>query len=162
MSSLIPSRLARWGRTALGVLALTVMFGPSLAAFATSRPVVPVPTKPLVPVIGAHPFLSLASDTCLDDGPLHIGPVERTKGLIYEAGLVERMTRTARQCLSSSGYLTLSASVDGKGKIADISADSGVDPAPAVCARSAILAGGAVETRGPGQMTIGFFIGTRP
>ena len=159
--SLQPSPLARWGRVLLGVLALAVMFGPSLAAFATSRPVVPVPTKPLVPVISAHPFLSLQFETCIDDGPLHIGPVQKTKGLFYEPALLERMTRTARQCLSSSGYLTLSAAVDRNGAITTVEADSGADPAPAACARSAILADGAVETRGPGQMKIGFFMGSR-
>lgn len=158
--SLTPSPLARWGRMALALLAVAVFFGPPLAAFATSPAVVPVPpTQPRVPVIHAQPFLTLASDTCFDDGPLHIGPVQKTKGLFYEAGLRDRLTETARRCLPSSGYLTVSASVDRKGNLSEVAADSGADRVPAECALSFIRSAGPVETRGPGRMKIGFFVG---
>jgi len=143
----------------LGLLAIGIMFGPSLAAFATSRPVVPVPIRPRVPVIQAQPFSRVDHDFCVDGGGLRLGPVEKTKGLFYEAALQERLTEAARRCLSGSGYLTVSASVDPKGNLRAFEADSGSDAAPAACARSFMRTEGPVETRGPGTMRIGFFTG---
>ncbi len=157
--SFTPSPIVLWGKMTLALLAAAALCGPSIAAFATSRPVVPVPTKVWVPVIRAHPFLNLAGDSCIGDPPLHIGPTERTKGLFYEEGLRQRMTESAVRCLGSSGYFTLSVSVDRNGNVGAVHAESGGDRASADCATAAIRNGGAVETRGPGRMAIGFFMG---
>jgi hypothetical protein len=158
--SLQPSRLARWGRMVLGLLAMAVMFGPSLAAFATSRPVVPVPERPRVPVIAVHPFLDVNYQSCFADPPLHIGPTLETKGLFYVAALRERMIAAASACTNpSSGYLVLSVSVDRRGRISDVEADAGYDRQLAACATTYLERNGDVETRGPGRMKIGFFMG---
>ena len=116
--SLTPSPLARWGRVALGLAAAAALFGPSLAAFATSRIEVPAPARPPVEVIGARAFPSLAAGARAGAPPLHVGPTERTAGLRREAALRARMNDAASRCaLRASGYLVLSASVDaGYGK----------------------------------------------
>ena len=157
--SFTPSPFVLWGKMTLGLLAAAALFGPSIAAFASSPPVVPVPSKVWVPVIRAHPFLNLAAGSGIGDPPLHIGPAQSTRGLFYEEALRQRMIETASRCLDSSGYLTLSASVDPRGNIRDVDAESGGDRAVAACATAAIRGDGAVETRGPGRMKIGFFMG---
>jgi hypothetical protein len=158
--SLQPSRLARWGRMVLGFLAMAVMFGPSLAAFATSRPVVPVPDRPRVPVIAVHPFLDVTSASCMPLPALHVGPTLESKGLFYVAPLRERMIAAASVCTdSSSGYLVLSVSVDRRGRITGVDADAGYDRQLAACATTYLERNGDVETRGPGSMKIGFFMG---
>lgn len=145
---------------ALGVLAIAFMFGPSLAAFATSRPVVPVPENPRVPVIPVHPFRDLTHDSCIADPPLHVGPTMETKGLFYVAALEQRMIAAASACTDpSSGYLVLSASVDRQGRITGVDADAGRDRHLAACATTYLERNGDVETRGPGSIKIGFFMG---
>jgi hypothetical protein len=158
--SLTPSRLARWGRTVLGFAAIVVMFGPSLAAFATSRIEVPVPTRRPVEVIATRPFPGLAAGTRAGGPPLRVGPMERTAGLVHEAPLRDRMNEAASRCaVRSSSYLVLSASVDGKGRLTHVSGEAGADGPLADCAASFIRQAGPLDTRGPGTLEIGYFMG---
>jgi hypothetical protein len=158
--SLQPSRLARWGRTVLGFLALAVMLGPSLAAFATSRIEVPAPTRPPVEVIATRPFPVLAAGSRAGAPPLHVGPTVRTPGLVAEAALRSRLNEAAARCaLRASTFLVLSASVDKKGHLTDVKGDAGEDTALAACATAFVRQAGAVETRGPGTLEIGYFMG---
>jgi hypothetical protein len=144
----------------LGLLAVAVMFGPSLAAFATSRIEVPVPRRRPVEVIATRPFPALAAGKRTGAPPLHIGPTARTPGLLFEAALRSKMNEAASRCaLDSSTYLLLSASVDKKGRLTGVTGDSGDDRALADCAAAFVRQAGAVETRGPGTLEIGYFMG---
>lgn len=158
---LTPSRWNLWGRMALPLLGAAAFFGPSLAAFATSRPVGEIgAAPPPIPVIRVHPFLDVGATTCGWDAPVHDGPHERT-GVLSPSGPVDaRMLVAATRCLrASSGFLTLSVSVDAKGKVRDVEADTGGDEALADCATSFVRGGGRFETRGPGTLKIGYYMG---
>jgi hypothetical protein len=73
------------------------------------------------------------------------------------------MNEAASRCaLASPTYLVLSASVDKKGHLTGVTGDSGNDRALADCAAAFVRQGGAVETRGPGSLKIGYFMGGRP
>jgi hypothetical protein len=136
------------------------MLGPSLAAFATSRIVVPVPRRPPVEVIATRPFPVLAGGARAGAPPLRVGPTARTPGLLAEAALRSRMNEAASRCaLASSTYLLLSASVDKKGHLTGVRGDSGNDQALADCATAFVRQGGAMATRGPGTLEIGYFMG---
>lgn len=144
----------------LGLLAMAVLFGPSLAAFATSRIEVPVSRRKPVEVIATRPFPALAAGMVAGAPPLRIGPTARTPGLVAEAALRGRMNEAAARCVvRSSVYLVLSTSVDRRGRIADAKADAGDDRALADCATAFLRKGGPVETRGPGSLEIGYFMG---
>src|SRR6202044_3599704 len=90
---LTPSRFALWGRMTVPLLVAAAFFGPSIAAFATARPVVAagLTAPPPIPVISVHPFLSLDDGSCTGDSPLHVGPTHQTNPLFYEASLRARM-----------------------------------------------------------------------
>ena len=160
---LTPSRFALWGRMTLPLLVAAGFFGPSIAAFATSRPVVAVGVAPPppIPVISVHPFLNLApNDSCIEGPPLHIGPTRRTAVLFYEESLRARMNQAAEQCAGpSSGYLVLSVSVDKTARITDVTADAGADEGLARCATMVMRRSRGLETRGPGTLEIGYFMG---
>ena len=144
------------------VLVAAAFFGPSIAAFATSRPVVAVPTNPPIPVISVHPFLSLAADSCFSDPPIHDGPHEQTGQLSHREALDSRMRAAAVTCLGpTSSFLTLSVSVDANGSVRDVQVDSGADEALADCATTFVRRGGRLETRGPGTLTTGYYVGHR-
>jgi hypothetical protein len=144
----------------LGLLAMAVMFGPSLAAFATSRIEVPAPTRPPVEVIATRPFPTLAAGARAGAPPLRIGPTVRTPGLVAEAALRGRMNEAAARCaLRASTFLVLSASVDRKGRLTEVKGDAGEDRALADCATVVLRQAGPVETRGPGTLEIGYFMG---
>ena len=139
------------------------LFGPSIAAFATSRPVVAVgvAAPPPIPVIQVHPFLDLAhDDSCIEGPPLHVGPTHRTAILFYEESLRVRMNQAAAECTGpSSGYLVLSVAVDEAARITNVSADAGADSAVASCATTFMRRSRGLETRGPGTLEIGYFMG---
>ena len=157
---LTPSPLARLLRVALGLAAAAALFGPSLAAFATSRIEVPVPTRPPIEVIAARPFSRLAVGARPGAPPWRVGPTARTPGLVCEAPLRARMNDAAAGCaLRSSGYLVLAASVDGRGRLTDVRADAGDDRSLADCAATRLREIGVFETRGPGTLEIGYFMG---
>ena len=159
---LTPSRFALWGRVTMPVLVAAAFFGPSIAAFATSRPVVSlgVPAPPPIPVISVHPFLSLDYGSCTGESPLHVGPTYQTSSLIHEASLRARMNDAAAECVGpSSGYLVLSVTVDENARIRDVSADAGADQRLARCATTYIQRSQGLETRGPGTLQIGYFMG---
>ncbi len=146
----------------LPLLVAAAFFGPSIAAFATSRPVVAVGVAPPpIPVIRVHPFLNLAhDDSCIEGPPLHLGPTHRTTVLFYEESLRVRMNQAAAECTGpSSGYLVLSVSVDETARITDVRADSGADQALASCATTFMRRSRGLETRGPGTLEIGYFMG---
>ncbi len=144
----------------LPLLVAAALFGPSIAAFATSRPAVAVAMKPPIAVIQVHPFLNLADGSCFPDPPLHIGPIHRTEVLFYEESLLTRMNEAAEQCAGlSSGYLVLSVSVDKAARITEVTADAGTDEELASCATMAMRRSRGLETRGPGTLEIGYFMG---
>jgi hypothetical protein len=159
---LTPSRFALWGRMTLPLLVAAAFFGPSIAAFATSRPVVAVgvAAPPRIPVISVHPFLSLDCGSCTGDSPLHVGPTHQTKPLFYEASLRARMNEAAAECVGrSSGYLVLSVTVDKTARITNVTAEAGADEGPASCATTFMQRSRGLETRGPGTLEIGYFMG---
>jgi hypothetical protein len=159
---LTPSRFALWGRMTLPLLVAAAFFGPSIAAFATSRPVVAVgmAPPPPIPVIAVHPFSGLAYASCASDSLVHVGPTHQTNPLFYEASLRARMNDAAAECVGpSSGYLVLSVAVDEAARITSVSADAGADSAVASCARTFMRRSRGLETRGPGTLEIGYFTG---
>ncbi|HLK91312.1 MAG TPA: hypothetical protein VKZ18_15550 [Polyangia bacterium] len=158
--SLTPSPLARVGRVALGLAVAAAVFGPSLAVFATSHLEVPAPTRPPIEVIAARPFARLAAGGRPGAAPLRVGPIERTPGLVHEAPLRDRMNDAAARCVvRSSRYLVLAASVDGRGRLTAVQTEAGDDRALADCAATRLREAGPVETRGPGTLEIGYFMG---
>jgi hypothetical protein len=158
--SLTPSRFALWGRMTLPLLIAAAFFGPSIAAFATSRPAVAVAMRPPIAVIQVHPFLNLTYGSCFPYPPLHIGPIHRTEVLFYEESLLVRMNQAAEQSAGpSSGYLVLSVTVDKTARITDVTADAGPDEELASCATTAMRRSRGLETRGPGTLEIGYFMG---
>ncbi len=158
---LTPSRFALWGRMSLPLLVAAALFGPSLAAFATARPVVAVGVAPPppIPVISVHPFVDLTAGSCTLDPPVHMGPTHRTTVLFYEESLRARMNEAAAQCTGPSGYLVLSVAVDKAARITKVSAESGADSAAASCATAFMRGSRNLETRGPGTLEIGYFMG---
>ena len=158
---LTPSRFAVWGRMTLPLLVAAAFFGPSIGAFATSRPVVAVGVAPPppIPVIQVHPFLNLDYGSCTGDSPLYVGPTHQTNPLFYEASLRERMNRAAAECAGPSGYLVLSVAVDRDARITNVHADAGADSAVARCATTFLRHSRDLETRGPGTLEIGYFTG---
>ena len=159
---LTPSRFTVWGRMTLPLLVAAAFFGPSIAAFATSRPVVAVGAvpPPPIPVISVHPFLNLAAGSCTPDPPLHIGPTHQTAVLFYEQSLRDRMNEAAARCVGSApGYLVLSVSVDEAARVTDVTADAGADRELASCATTFMRRSRGLETRGPGTLEIGYFMG---
>jgi hypothetical protein len=160
---LTPSRFALWGRMSLPALVAAAFFGPSIAAFATSRPVVSLgaETPPPIPVISVHPFLSLDYGSCTGDSPLHVGPTHQTSSLFYVASLRARMDDAAAECVGpSSGYLVLSVTVDKTAGITNVTADAGADQRLARCATTFMQRSHRLETRGPGTLQIGYFMGS--
>jgi hypothetical protein len=144
----------------LPLLIAAAFFGPSIAAFATSRPVVALPTNPPIPVISVHPFLSLAQDSCIADPPVHDGPHEQTGKLFRSGSLDSRMLAAAVKCLGPrSNFLTLSVSVDANGNLRKVEADTGEDHALADCATSFVRRGERLQTRGPGTLKVGYYMG---
>lgn len=159
---LTPSRFALWGRMTLPVLIAAAFFGPSIAAFATSRPAVAlgVAAPPRVPVIAVHPFLSVDYGSCTRESLLHVGPTHQTSSLSDEASLRARMNDAAAECVGpSSGYLILSVTIDKTSRITDVTADAGGDQPLARCATAFIQRSRGLETRGPGTLQIGYFMG---
>ena len=159
---LTPSRFALWGRMTLPLLVAALFLGPSMAAFATSRPVVAlgVAAPPPIPVISVHPFLSLDYGSCTGESPLHVGPTHQTSSLSHEASLRTRMNDAVAECVDpSSGYLVLSVTVDGTARITDVTADAGADRRLALCATTSLQRSHGLETRGPGTLQIGYFMG---
>src|SRR4051812_29706260 len=157
---LTPSRWKLWGRMLLPLAVAGAFFGPSIAAFATSRPVVAVGVAPPppIPVISVHPFLSLSHDSsCIEGPPVHVGPTHRTAVLFYEQSLRERMNGAAAECAGPSGYLVLSVAVDKGARITNVRADAGPDSAVASCATTFMRRSQDLETRGPGTLEIGYF-----
>ena len=159
---LTPSRFALWGRMTVPLLVAAAFFGPSIAAFATARPVVAagLTAPPPIPVISVHPFLSLDDGSCTGDSPLHVGPTHQTNPLFYEASLRARMNAAAAECVGpSSGYLVLSVTVDRTARITDVTADAGADQGLERCATTFMKRSRGLETRGPGTLEIGYFVG---
>ena len=144
----------------LPLLVAAAFFGPSIAAFATSRPVVAVGvTPPPIPVIQVRPFLNLDYGSCTGDSPVYVGPTHQTNRLFYEAALRDRMNQAAAECAGPSGYLVLSVAVDRDARVTNVSADSGADSAVASCATTVMRHSRNLETRGPGTLEIGYFTG---
>lgn len=146
----------------LPLLIAAALFGPSIAAFATSRPVaaVGVVAPPPIPVIQVHPFLSLDYGSCTGDSPLHVGPTHQTNPLFHEASLRARMNEAAAECVDpSSGYLVLSVTVDQTARITNVTAEAGADAGLARCATTFMRRSQGLETRGPGTLEIGYFMG---
>ena len=139
------------------------LFGPSIAAFATSRPVVAVGVAPPppIPVIQVRPFLNIDYGSCTGDSPLYVGPTHQTNRLFYEASLRDRMNEAAAKCTGPSGYLVLSVAVDKDARITKVSADAGADSAVASCAMTFMRRARDLETRGPGTLEIGYFTGRK-
>jgi len=108
-----------------------------------------------------HPFLNLDSgSSCIQGPPLHIGPTHRTAILFYEESLRDRMNQAAAECTRpSSGYLVLSVAVDKDAQVTKVSADAGADSAVASCATKFLRRSRDLETRGPGTLEIGYFMG---
>jgi hypothetical protein len=144
----------------LPLLVAAALFGPSIAAFATSRPVVTlgVAAPPPIPVISVRPFLNLAYGSCTGDSPVRVGPTHQTSPLFYEASLRARMNDAAAECVSS-GYLVLSVTVDKSARITEVTADAGADQRVARCATTFLRHSRGLETRGPGTLQIGYFTG---
>jgi hypothetical protein len=70
------------------------------------------------------------------------------------------MTEAASRCSDrSSNYLILSTTVDARGTIGRVEADTGDDEALAKCATGFVRQSGPLETRGPGTLAIGYFMG---
>jgi hypothetical protein len=65
----------------------------------------------------------------------------------------------ARCALRTSRYLVLAAAVDGRGRLTEVRAEAGDDRPLADCAASRLREAGPVETRGPGTLEIGYFMG---
>jgi hypothetical protein len=145
----------------LPLVVAAALFGPSIGAFATSRPVVAVGVAPPpIPVIRVHPFLEVGATTCNWDAAVHDGPHEQRGELSPPDPVDARMRVAATRCLrASSGFLTLSVSIDAKGSIRAVEADTGGDGALADCATALVRTGGRFETRGPGTLTIGYYLG---
>jgi hypothetical protein len=145
----------------LPLLVAGAFFGPSIAAFATSRPVVAVGVAPPppIPVIQVRPFLNLDYGSCTGDSPLYVGPTHQTNRLFYEASLRGHMDEAARECTGPAGYLVLSVAVDKDARIANVVADAGPDVAVASCATTFMRRARDLETRGPGTLQIGYFTG---
>ena len=143
------------------LLVAAALFGPSIAAFATARPVVAVGVAPPppIPVISVHPFLNLDSGSCTGDSPVYVGPTHQTNPLFYEASLRERMNQAAAECAGPSGFLVLSVGVDRDARITTVHADAGGDSAVASCATTFLRHSRDLETRGPGTLAIGYFTG---
>jgi hypothetical protein len=154
-----PSRFALWGRMTFPLVVAAALFGPSIAAFATSRPVVAVGVAPPpIPVIQVRPFLNL-DGSCTADSPLYVGPTHQTSRLFYEASLRAHMNEAAAECTGPSGYLVLSVAVDKDARITNVVADAGPNIAVASCATTFMRRARDLETRGPGTMEIGYFVG---
>jgi hypothetical protein len=111
-------------------------------------------------VISVHPFLSLDYGSCTGESPLHVGPTHQTSSLSHEASLRTRMNDAVAECVDpSSGYLVLSVTVDGTARITDVTADAGADRRLALCATTSLQRSHGLETRGPGTLQIGYFMG---
>jgi hypothetical protein len=159
---LTPSRFALWGRMTLPLLVAAALFGPSIAAFATSRPVVAVGVAPPppIPVISVRPFLNVDYGSCTGDSPIYVGPTHQTNVLVHEPSLRARMNEAAVECTGPSGYLVLSVAIDKDARITQVSADAGADSGVASCATTFMRRARDLETRGPGTLEIGYFTGS--
>ena len=159
---LTPSKWKLGGRMALPLLVAAVFFGPSIAAFATLRPVVAGVAPPPIPVIRVHPFVEVSAALCGWGAAVHQGPHEQTGRLSPSGPVDARLQAAATRCLrASSDFLTLSVSVDARGNVRDVEADSGGEGALADCATSFVWSGRRLETRGPGTLTVGYYMGRR-
>jgi hypothetical protein len=156
---LTPSRFALWGRMTAPLLVAAALFGPSIAAFATSRPVVAVGVTPPppIPVIRVRPFLNVDDGDCVGASPLYVGPTHQTNVLSHEPSLRARMNEAAAECTGPSGYLVLSVAVDKNARITEVRADAGAESAVASCATTFMRRTRNLETRGPGTLEIGYF-----
>jgi hypothetical protein len=155
--------VGRWaliGRLACASTLTAAFFAPLVSTWATCKPAVAAAMHPPSAVIHMRPFEDLADGSCFPDPPLHLGPIRQEGKLSFPGPLWARMNEAAWRCSDwSSNYLILSTTVDSKGTIGHVEADTGDDEALATCATGFVSHGSPMETRGPGALAIGYFMG---
>jgi hypothetical protein len=147
----------------LAGLGVTCLLAPAVMTFASSRPVAVRVVPERAPVIHVELFQDLAAGSCLPDPRLHLGP-SSIEGKLSDAGSLRAlMTAAVSRCDGDwFGHVALSVKVDEAGSIRDVRADAGGDGRMSTCVIRNMMRDGPVETRGPGTLTIGYFMGTRP
>ena len=144
------------------VLAVASLLAPAVATFASSPPATIKVVPDRIPAIRVEPFEDLAAGSCIPD-PLrvHLGP-SSVEGKLSNAGALRtRMTGAVSRCDRDwFGDVTVSVKVDAAGSIQDIRADAGGEMR--TCVVRNLMREGPIETRGPGTLTIGYFMGAVP
>ena len=157
------ARLACFGRrirlSALALIAGTVLFGPTWAAFALSKPSIALAMKPPQAVIAVHPFLDLGALSCFGDPPVHQGPIEWT-GRHLDGSMAVRMDEAAFHCLrpGTDDHFVLTVLVDARGKISEVEVDHDPESDRSACAASAVRRSAWATRPRPGRTTIGYFM----
>lgn len=73
-----------------------------------------------------------------------------------------RITAAVSRCEGGwFGDVTVKVAIDGAGAIRDVGADASGDGQMRTCVIRNVLREGPVDARGPGVLTIGYFMGTR-
>lgn len=140
-------------------LLLGGLFAPALATFATSPPAVVRAEPPRTPVIHVEAFEDLGFGGCLPAPPLHLGPSSVIGQLTNEASLRARITEAVSRCDRDwFGAVEVTVKIDDAGTIRDVRTDAGADGQMRTCVIRNVMHEGPVEARGPGALTIGYFM----
>jgi len=152
--------LKRLGQFLLMGLGGIALVGPTVVAFARQPPAVATAMKRPYAVMRVHPFEDLRVGLCMDDPPVHRGPIERT-GPGIDKAVGWAMDRAAFSCLrrGTDDHFVLTVSLDSKSAINSIETDGDPGSALARCAASAVYNYDSPTARGPGRMRIGYFMG---
>jgi len=159
--SRIHSPLKRLGHLGLALLGGAALLGPTVAAFAASRPAIAAAMKPPHAVIHVHAFENLGNRTCMPDPPVHRAYFERS-GRGIDWGVEFAMEDAAFRCLRSgtNDHIVLRVSIDARGRLARVQTDAASDSRLAACAEHWIRRQAQTGETGPGQLTIGYFMGS--
>jgi hypothetical protein len=147
---------------ALPILVVACLLAPAVVTSASTPPVVVRAVPDRVPVIHVEPFENLAAESCTPDAPLHVGPVSVQGKLTNDGALRARVTAAVSRCNGNwFGAVTVTVRIEQTGSVRDVRADAGGDGRMSTCVIWNIMHDGPVEARGPGALTIGYFMGTR-
>lgn len=146
---------------AAGVLAMGVLIGPTFLALADSPPLTTATAWTPLRLLAVRPFRDLSAGGCLPNPPIHAGPAAVQGTMIGRSELQNRMNFAMFGCAPSdwSGGVTVSATVDARGRIGDVRADGDASPAMQACLRRRIFWGEPIATRGPATLHAGYFMG---
>ena len=151
-----------WVHLIAAALAIGVLIGPTFLALAQAPPITAAASWTPVRLLAVSSSVDLSAGSCIDDPPLHAGPVS-VQGRVVGPGLKWRLTTAVFRCAAAdwTGDVTISADVDAGGTVTDVRLSGDTPPRMQRCLSTNVLHGYPIATRGPGTLHANYFMGRR-